>query len=219
MSVKEVANDQEFLVQLREAGTKLVVVDFYAVWCGPCQQISPFVKQLSTKYSNVVFLKVDVDKCEQTAHSNRVSAMPTFIFFKNSTEVERIRGADKQNLEDKIKRHASDDTDIPSDAAGASAIATPTAAAGPTGYSDLTHLVNKGQCECLNQSDDHPWENILNTSSTYLESDCDEQLILFLTFNQNIKLHSLIIQGPKGKQAALSFSLVHLVIVVAFFVF
>jgi thioredoxin len=206
MSVKEISNDQEFAVQLREAAGRLVVVDFFAVWCGPCTMIAPFVKQLSTKYPNVVFLKVDVEKCEQTAAANRVSAMPTFVFFKNSQELERIRGADKVQLENKVKQYAStsggDEASNNASAAvsGGNITGSIVAAAGPAGYTDLTHLIFKAQCECLNQSDDHTWESVLNTSSsTYLESDCDEQLILFITFNQVVKLHSLMIQGPAGK--------------------
>jgi signal transduction histidine kinase len=64
---------------------------------------------------------------------------------------------------------------------------------------DLNAMINKAQCECLNQSDDHTWENVLNTSpSVLLKSDCDEQLILFISFNQTVKLHSIVIQGPQG---------------------
>ena len=197
MSVKEIASDQEFVAQLRDAGSRLVVVDFFATWCGPCTQISPFVKQLSAKYPNVVFLKVDVDKCESTAQANRISAMPTFVFFKNAQELERIRGTDKVQLENKIKSHATEEAGVAGSALTPSgAIA---AVAGPNGYTDLSHLILKAQCECLNQSDDHPWDNILNTSpSVYLESDCDEQIILFITFTQTVKLHSLLIQGPQG---------------------
>lgn len=199
MSVKEIATDQEFQNTLRDAGNRLVVVDFFATWCGPCQIIAPFIKQLSAKYPNVHFLKVDVDKLEATAQANRISAMPTFVFFKNSAEIERIRGADKNQLEDKVKRYANESSGEAGGAATAAGTSGEAAAvAGPTGYIDLAHLINKTQSECLNQSDDHTWENVLINSNSYLQSDCDEQLILSITFNQQIKLHSLIIQGPSG---------------------
>lgn len=52
-----------------------------------------------------MFLKVDVDKCPGTAAANNVSAMPTFVFLKNRVELDRARGADKNQLENKIKQH------------------------------------------------------------------------------------------------------------------
>jgi thioredoxin-like negative regulator of GroEL len=54
-----------------------------------------------------MFLKVDVDKCPGTAAANNVSAMPTFVFFRNRTELERLRGADKAALESKVNQHSS----------------------------------------------------------------------------------------------------------------
>jgi thioredoxin len=190
MSVKEIPNDAAFRTELQQAGSKLVCVDFFATWCGPCNVIAPFIKQLASKYPNAVFLKVDVDKCEQLAHSNNVSAMPTFILFKNSIELERIRGADKQTLEDKIKQHVTSSVDSLTSDNGDISL--------PNGFIDLYSMINKQQSECLNQCDDHTWENILNNSKlNFLKSDCDEQLLLVISFQQPIRLHSLVIQGPK----------------------
>ena len=67
--------------------------------------IAPFYKQLSLKYPDAMFLKIDVDKCPGTAAANNVSAMPTFVFFRNRVELERIRGADKNQLENKVKQY------------------------------------------------------------------------------------------------------------------
>lgn len=61
--------------------------------------------------------------------------------------------------------------------------------------------IHKGQSECLNQSDDHTWEHALTPSTTtFLESDVDEQLLLFISFMQPIKLNALVIQSPGGIQ-------------------
>ena len=61
--VKQIENKYAFQEALNSAGEKLVVVDFSTTWCGPCKMIKPFFHSLSEKYSNVVFLEVDVDDC------------------------------------------------------------------------------------------------------------------------------------------------------------
>ena len=57
-AVKVVADDGQFQSELSSAGSKLVVVDFTASWCGPCKRIAPFYDELSAKYSKAIFLKV-----------------------------------------------------------------------------------------------------------------------------------------------------------------
>lgn len=116
MSVIEIIDDASFADKLAEAGQKLVVCDFFATWCGPCNMIAPFFKQLAAKYPNAVFIKIDVDKCQGTAMANQVSAMPTFVFFRNRSEIDRIRGADKAQLENKVKQYYSQPSTV--DAAG-----------------------------------------------------------------------------------------------------
>lgn len=54
--------------------------------CGPCQRIAPHFEQLPDKYPRAVFLKVDVDKCQDTAAAQGVSAMPTFFFYRNKVK-------------------------------------------------------------------------------------------------------------------------------------
>jgi hypothetical protein len=59
-------------------------------------------------------------------------------------------------------------------------------------------MINKSQSECLNQSDDHTWEHCLTPSTTtFLQSDVDEQLLLHISFQQAVKINSLVIQGPE----------------------
>ena len=55
---------------------------------------------------------------------------------------------------------------------------------GVKGQVDLSKFLNKPGCECLNEADDHPYAHALNSGGGFLESDCDEQLILSLAFNQ-----------------------------------
>lgn len=124
--------------------------------------------------------------------------MPTFVFFRARTRVARIQGANAKTLEDKIIELANQSDSAGQDASGSS---SETSAYGP--HVDLSSFITKSGCECLNESDDHPLAHCLdNNKQTYLESDCDEQLIMTFSFSQPIKLHSIKIKasqeyGPK----------------------
>lgn len=84
---------------------KLVVVDFFATWCGPCQMLSPILIELEKEYcENVEFYKVDVDESQDCAMRYGITAMPTLLFFKNGEELERKVGfLTKEELEEIIK--------------------------------------------------------------------------------------------------------------------
>lgn len=61
---------------------------------------------------------------------------------------------------------------------------------------DLSPFITKAQCECLNESDDHPFVHCLTPQGGFLQSDCDEQLIISIAFNQAVKIHSLKVKAP-----------------------
>lgn len=104
MVVYHVKNSDDFKAQLSGAGDKLVVVDFFAAWCGPCKFISPKVEELSTVETEVIFLKVDVDECEDIAECYKISSMPTFIFIKNGEPVESFSGANADKLKEMVDK-------------------------------------------------------------------------------------------------------------------
>jgi len=83
----------------------VVVVDYWATWCGPCKRIAPLIKVLSEEYKDVCFLKVDVDEAEELATSQEINCMPTFHIFKNKERVEVIKGAQKELLIESLKKH------------------------------------------------------------------------------------------------------------------
>ena len=64
---------------------------------------------------------------------------------------------------------------------------------------DLTTFIDKSRSECLNEDDDHPYAHCLTSAGGFLQSDCDEQIILSLSFNQSVKIHSLKIKAPTDK--------------------
>ncbi|CAM9478165.1 unnamed protein product [Scytosiphon promiscuus] len=90
---------------LSNAGSKLVVIDFHATWCGPCKRIAPFLAQLSETLTDVVFLKVDVDENSEASEQYEVEAMPTFKFLKNGEVIATITGADEASIEAAARQH------------------------------------------------------------------------------------------------------------------
>lgn len=104
MAVHHVATHAEFESLLSR--NLYAIVDFSAQWCGPCKAIAPMYENFA-KASSIpgilTFLKVDTDENQATARAYNISAMPTFMFFKNGKQVgvngqPLIRGADVQGL-------------------------------------------------------------------------------------------------------------------------
>uniref|UniRef100_A0A3Q0SXH1 Thioredoxin n=1 Tax=Amphilophus citrinellus TaxID=61819 RepID=A0A3Q0SXH1_AMPCI len=92
-----------FQAILKDAGNKLVVVDFTATWCGPCQRIAPAFAADSSN-ANVIFLKVDVDDAQDVSSHCGIRSMPTFQFYKNNQKVHEFSGADAAKLKAKVKK-------------------------------------------------------------------------------------------------------------------
>ena len=70
-----------------------VLVDFTAVWCGPCKMLDPLVKQLAEEWSGKVkIVKLDVDDDPQPSIDYQVMSVPTLMLFKNGKPVERLSG-------------------------------------------------------------------------------------------------------------------------------
>ncbi len=84
---------------------EMVVVDYFAEWCGPCKMIAPKFEQFSQAYSKAKFIKVDVDQLEDVAQSAGIRAMPTFHIYVKGQKAAEIIGADPKKLEDAIKQH------------------------------------------------------------------------------------------------------------------
>ena len=87
-----VLTDQNFSAEVLKS-TLPVLVDFYAVWCGPCQMQAPIIEELAEKYKEKIKIGVlDVDQAQNTAMQYQVSSIPTLIIFKGGQEVERLMG-------------------------------------------------------------------------------------------------------------------------------
>ena len=83
---------------------KLVIVDFWATWCGPCRMLSPLLDEVEAEMADKVeVVKVNVDDADEIAMRYRIMSIPTLLFFKNGQMVDRTVGAmPKSTLVDKI---------------------------------------------------------------------------------------------------------------------
>ena len=88
------------------AGEKPVMVDFWAVWCGPCRMLSPTVDELAETYADKIdVVKCNVDDCQEIAMEYGIRSIPTLLFFKNGEVVDRSVGAvPRQEIVDIIEK-------------------------------------------------------------------------------------------------------------------
>ncbi|HUF36763.1 MAG TPA: thioredoxin [Gemmatimonadales bacterium] len=98
--------DASFAGEIEQADG-LVLVDFWAAWCGPCQVVAPVLEQLAGEYAGrAKVAKVDVDSNQRTAMRFNVRSIPSILFFKNGRHVDTVIGAvPRATLEGKIKQH------------------------------------------------------------------------------------------------------------------
>lgn len=97
--------DWDSIMERAKAQGKVVIVDFYADWCGPCKVIAPLFAQLAADNPDMIFLKLDVDTVEAVASEVGVSAMPTFMVFKDGVKVAEQIGAAQEKLKALVNAH------------------------------------------------------------------------------------------------------------------
>ena len=93
--VLEIENTAHYNEVLQKAGALPLVIDFFATWCGPCVMIKPIFEEISHAYEGkAVFLKIDIDKCEELMAKFGIECMPTFIVVKGGEPTAKMEGAD-----------------------------------------------------------------------------------------------------------------------------
>lgn len=103
MALQEIT-DSNFKTEISQG---LVLVDFWAEWCGPCRMVAPVLEELSKEMSEKVTIKkLNVDDNQGTAQMLGIQSIPTLIVFKNGEMVDRVLGAlPKTQIKNLIERH------------------------------------------------------------------------------------------------------------------
>lgn len=101
-----IVDDSNFQGEVLQSD-KPVLVDFWAIWCGPCKMIAPTIEELAKEYDGKLKVaKMDVDANPKTAMQYGIRSIPTLLIFKGGQVVEQIVGAvSKRHLIDKVTSH------------------------------------------------------------------------------------------------------------------
>jgi thioredoxin 1 len=86
---------------------RIVLVDFFAPWCGPCRMMSPIIEELASEYTGKADIyKINLDENSQAPSKHMVRSIPTLIFFKEGEPIERLVGAvSKTVLQEKLDKY------------------------------------------------------------------------------------------------------------------
>jgi thioredoxin 1 len=103
-----IVTDSNFASEI-EGEKGLAIVDFWAIWCGPCRMVAPIIEQLAEQYhGQVKVAKLDVDANLHTTTRFNVRSIPSILFFRDGKHVDTVVGAvPKPQLERKIQEHLS----------------------------------------------------------------------------------------------------------------
>ena len=92
-----VVTDENYMEVLN--GSKPVVLDFWAEWCGPCRMVAPIIDELAIEYKDSIAIgKVDVDDNNDIVAEYGIRNIPTILFFKNGVIVDKQIGAASKNV-------------------------------------------------------------------------------------------------------------------------
>lgn len=176
-------------------------------------------EQLSQTLSRpnlVTFVKVNTDQQKDVAQAYRVTSLPTFIIFRNGKVADRVQGADPLKLQSIVKKLSQEVESIGNGSGGEASGSGSNGGSWrgaelPRGYTDITSEIELQRCELLNVDPDAGSVRVLfdaakpsalsgakSASKDWVESDTDEQLLLFVPFQSMLKLHTLQVSDDSG---------------------
>jgi len=88
-----------------EIKTGLVLVDFFATWCGPCKMLAPIVEEVASEHEDLKVVRINIDNEESIAMDYQIMSIPTLVLIKDGKEVDRVIGyVQKKVIETMIER-------------------------------------------------------------------------------------------------------------------
>lgn len=104
MSVVHIENSKQIDDLIKSTKGKVVVIDYWANWCGPCVGFTPTFQKMAAELPNCVFAKVEVDECPEAADAAGIQSIPAFHVYLNGARQEVVVGAAETKLRDAIKK-------------------------------------------------------------------------------------------------------------------
>ena len=87
-----IVTDQSFADEVL-GSDKPVLVDFWAIWCGPCKMVAPILEEIASEHGEIKIAKIDIDANPNTAREYQIMSIPTMILFSDKKPVKQIVGA------------------------------------------------------------------------------------------------------------------------------
>ncbi|BFZ57915.1 glutaredoxin [Savitreella phatthalungensis] len=113
MTVIEALNDAHFESVIKDAGDKVVCINFWAAFAAPSVQMNAVFDELATRFATVVFIKVDAEELEDVAETFDVEAVPYFVLFRQGEVLSKVSGANPQELQAALQRYGGGDAAKP----------------------------------------------------------------------------------------------------------
>lgn len=212
MSIQFVKSAKEFEDYLKN--NSYIVLNFTASWCGPCQAIKALVDQAYVENKNVEIVRIDLDSQHDLAEKYNITAVPSFVFIENGNEVDRIQGANAQQLISKIQEF---NTKAQGHKRKGKGLGAEDVISSNNDLKDIKVLIPKN-FEILNSTIDFSGYEVLNCLSLYKDSktksvvdlkatldksavvsDSDSQLLFYIPFLNISKIYSVLIKIKSKK--------------------